>query len=96
MIEISQSLLKKFEIKDIYKEDYIKIYNIYNNDFEFFYKTLSSFTKKINNYRLDDSSLSQFLNFYWKFYKICKSLPISITDCAALTKKKFKAQYCKN
>ena len=95
MIEISQSLLKQFEIKDIYKKDYIKIYNIYNNDFEFFFKTLSSFTKKINNYRLDDSSLSQFLNFYWKFYKICKSLPIAITDCVALTKKNSKLNIVK-
>ena len=84
MIEIDESVFKNFKIKDIYKENYIKIYNIYNNDFEYFCKTVYSITKKLNKYKLEDVNLSKFLSFYWRFIKICNYLPTPVSHCAIL------------
>ena len=33
MIEISKSILKNYKIENIYKNNYIKIYKIYNYDY---------------------------------------------------------------
>jgi len=76
MIEINESLLENFEINNIYKKDYIKVFTIYAQDFEYFSKTISSLTKRLNKYRIDDNNLSKFLGFYWKFIKTCNSLPL--------------------
>ena len=84
MIEIDESIFKNFKIEDIYKENYIKIYNIYNNDFEYFCKTVYSITKKLNKYKLDDVNLSKFLSFYWRFIKICNYIPTTVSHCAIL------------
>ena len=84
MIEIDESVFKNFKIEDIYKENYIKIYNIYNNDFEYFCKTVYSITKKLNKYKLEDVNLSKFLSFYWRFIKICNYLPTPVSHCAIL------------
>ena len=46
MIEINQSVLENFKIEDIYKDNYIKIYKIYNFDYEYFSRTIASVTKK--------------------------------------------------
>ncbi len=82
MIEIDKSILKNFKIEDIYKENYIKIYNIHNDDFEYFSRTVASITKKLNKYKLEDVNLSKFLNFYWRFIKICNCMPIPVSQCA--------------
>ena len=84
MIEINESLLENFEINNIYKKDYIKVFTIYAQDFEYFSKTISSLTKRLNKYRIDDNNLSKFLGFYWKFIKTCNSLPLLISECATL------------
>ena len=84
MIELNESFIENFEINNIYKKDYIKVFTIYAQDFEYFSKTISSLTKRLNKYRIDDNNLSKFLGFYWKFIKTCNSIPISISDCATL------------
>ena len=84
MIESNESFIESFEINNIYKKDYIKVFTIYAQDFEYFSKTISSLTKRLNKYRIDDNNLSKFLGFYWKFIKICNALPISISDCSTL------------
>ena len=84
MIEISESILKNFKIEDIYKENYIKIYSIYNIDFEYFSRTVASITKKLNKHKLEDVNLSKFINFYWRFIKICNHMPIPVNHCAIL------------
>ena len=85
MIEINKSILKNFEIEDIYKKNYIKIYSIFNFDFEYFSRTVASITKKLNKYKLEDINLSKFLNFYWRFIKISNCVPIPVSHCAILT-----------
>ena len=85
MIEISKSILKNYKIENIYKNNYIKIYKIYNYDYEYFSKTVSSLTKKLSRHKLDDINLSKFLNFYWRFIKICNCIPIPVSHCAILT-----------
>ena len=85
MIEISKSILKNYKIENIYKNNYIKIYKIYNYDYEYFSKTVSSLTKKLSRHKLDDINLSKFLNFYWRFIKICNCISIPVSHCAILT-----------
>ena len=37
---------KKFQINSIYKNDYIKVHTIFNQEFEYFSKTIFSLNKK--------------------------------------------------
>ena len=46
----------KFEISSLYKNDYIKIHTIYNQDFEEFSKTLYSLIKKLSEFKNDDKN----------------------------------------
>jgi len=85
MIKTDDTLIESFVISDIYKDDYIKIFTIYDQDFEYFSKTISSITKRLNKYRIDDNNLSKFLGFYWKFIKTCNSFPITVAECVTLT-----------
>ena len=62
MIKTDDTLIESFVISDIYKDDYIKIFTIYDQDFEYFSKTISSITKRLNKYRIDDNNLSKFLS----------------------------------
>lgn len=85
MIKSDDKLIENFIINNIFKDDYIKIFTIYDQDFEYFSKTISSITKRLSKYRTEDNNLSKFLQFYWKFIKTCNALPVTIAECAALT-----------
>ena len=87
MIEIDEKILNQYKLKDIYKDSYIKVYKIYNSDYEYFSRTVASVTKKLNKYKLEDINLSKFLNFYWRFIKISNCFPIPVSHCAILTEK---------
>ena len=87
MINIDNSILEEYKIQDIYKDKYIKVHKIYNYNFEYFSKTVSSISKKLNKYKTDDINLAKFLNFYWRFISICNYLPISVNDCTFITEK---------
>ena len=67
MIKSDDKLIENFVINNIFKDDYIKIFTIYDQDFEYFSKTISSITKRLSKYRTEDNNLSKFLQFYWKF-----------------------------
>ena len=45
MIKSDDKLIENFVINNIFKDDYIKIFTIYDQDFEYFSKTISSITK---------------------------------------------------
>ena len=85
MINIENILANKFKINDIYKDDYIKIYPIYNEDYKFFRNTVLYLSNRLKNFFENDLNLKKFISFYGRFIKICNSLPISLSDCAILT-----------
>ena len=78
---------RKFEITSLYKNEYIKIYAIYNQDFEEFSRTLSSLNKKLSEFKIDDKNLLNFFSFYWSFLNICNRLPVSFKSSAKLLEK---------
>ena len=78
---------KKFEITSLYKNEYIKIHTIYDQNFEEFSRTLSSLNKKLSEFKNDDKNLLNFFSFYWAFVNICNHLPSSFKSSAALLEK---------
>lgn len=85
----------KFEITSLYKNDYIKIHTIYNQDFEEFSKTLYSLIKKLSEFKNDDKNLLKFFDYYWTYQKICNNLPISFVDSSQLLEKNKTFDYFK-
>ena len=75
---------KKFKINHIYKNDYIKVHTIFNQEFEYFSKTIFSLNKNLILFKDDDINLKYFLNFFWKFLSICNYLPISSNESSIL------------
>jgi len=85
MIKIENTLLEKFKINDIYSDDYIKIYPIYNEEFKFFRNTIIYISNRLKNFFENDINLKKFISFYGRFIKISNSLPITLSDCVILT-----------
>ena len=81
---------KKFQINSIYKNDYIKVHTIFNQEFEYFSKTIFSLNKNLIQFKDDDINLKYFLNFFWKFLSICNYLPISFNESSILHEKNKK------
>ena len=61
MIKLDESLVQNFEVSNIYKKDYITVFTVYSQDFEYFSSTISSLNKRLNKYRIEDNNLSKFL-----------------------------------
>ena len=87
MIDIENSLLRKFGVTDVYRENYIKIYPIYNEHFEFFRETVLKLKRKLHSNFETDTNLRVFIIFYQRFIKISSSLPITLAECTNLTEK---------
>jgi len=85
MINIENSLLDKFKINEIYKDDYIKIYPIYNDEFRFFRNTILYVSNRLKSFFENDINLKKFIRFYSRFIKITNTLPIALSDCAVIT-----------
>ena len=85
MINIQNSLLDKFKINEIYKDDYIKIYPIYNDEFRFFRNTILYLSNRLKSFFENDINLKKFIRFYSRFIKITNTLPITLCDCAVIT-----------
>ena len=85
MINIQNSLLDKFKINEIYKDDYIKIYPIYNDEFRFFRNTILYVSNRLKSFFENDINLKKFIRFYSRFIKITNTLPITLCDCAVIT-----------
>ena len=81
---------KKFQINSIYKSDYIKVHTIFNQEFEYFSKTIFSLNKNLIQFKDDDINLKYFLNFFWKFLSICNYLPITFNESSILHEKNKK------
>ena len=85
MIDIDDTLVNNFKISDIYKDDYIKVYPIYNEDFKFFRNTVLFLTNRLFKFFENDLNLRKFLIYFRRFIKISNSLPIPLSVCATLT-----------
>tara|TARA_B100002019_G_scaffold144583_1_gene124623 strand:+ start:923 stop:2488 length:1566 start_codon:yes stop_codon:yes gene_type:complete len=85
MIKFENSLLNKFKISNIYKDEYIKIYPIYHEEFKYFRNTILYLSSRLNKFFENDLNLKKFISFYGRFIKISNSLPITLSDCVNLT-----------
>jgi len=85
MIKIENKLLDKFKISDIYKDNYINSYPIYNDKFKYFRDIVFYLSNRLKNYFENDINLKKFLGFYHRFIKISNSLPLTISNCTSLT-----------